>query len=148
MIWIFAPSVALGLPTPQVVIDDPTNQSGVPELGSVTVTGSGCPAGEEVIVAYNDDEVASGSAGDDGSFAVTFTVPALPEGFREIEEGGESSIRVTCGGSSDAVVVAVNPATLPVTGIGIGSVALLGGLMLAVGGGLLTVSNRQGQPAE
>jgi len=73
---------------------------------------------------------------------VTFTVPALSEGFDEVEEGTESSIRVTCGGSSAGVVVAVNPATLPVTGIGTGLVALISGLVLTIGGGLLMVSNR------
>lgn len=136
------PTAAFGASAFQVVIDEPAPQSGVPELGSVTVTGSGCLAGEEVVVAYNSEEVASASAGDDGSFAVTFTVPPLPEGFDEVEEGTESSIRVTCGGSSAGVVVAVNPATLPVTGVGIGSVVLISGLLLAIGGGLLMVSIR------
>ncbi len=142
VLLVLSPSSTFALPTPQVVIEHPTNQSGVPELEPITVSGSGCPAGEEVVVAFNNQEVASASAGDDGSFAVTFTVPALSEGFDEVEEGTESSIRVTCGGSSAGVVIAVNPATLPVTGIGTGLVALISGLVLTIGGGLLMVSNR------
>lgn len=142
MILGMMPTAAVGATAFQVVIDEPAPQSGVPELGPVTVAGGGCLEGEEVVVAYNSEEVASASAGDDGSFAVTFTVPALPEGFEEVEEGTESSIRVTCGGSSAGVVVAVNPATLPVTGVRIGSLVLIGGLVLVVGGGLLKMSNR------
>jgi hypothetical protein len=133
------PTAAFG----QVVIDDPAPQSGVPELGAVTVTGNGCPAGDEVIVAYNDEDVATVSAGDDGSFAATFTVPALPEGYEDVEEGTESSIRVTCAGESAGVVVAVNAATLPFTGIDLTPVALIGGLVVAIGISMLLVSNQR-----
>ena len=137
------PSTAFGLPTLQVVIEDPMNQSGVTELSTVTVTGTGCPAGEEVVAAFNDQQVATGTAETDGSFTVAFTVPPVPAGLDDILEGRESSIRITCGGDIDSVVVVWTDAILPVTGTTVSQVALIGGLLLAIGLGLLGVSSRR-----
>ena len=140
---MLAPGAAFGLPTLQVVIGDPTNQSGVTEHSTVTISGTGCPAGEEVVAEFNQEQVATAAVEADGSFVLTFTVPPVPAGIDDILEGRESSIRVTCGGEADAVVVVWSDATLPVTGIEVGLVALIGGLLLAIGLGLLGVSSRR-----
>jgi LPXTG-motif cell wall-anchored protein len=59
-------------PAPGISVDKPEVDPG----DQVTVTGDGCDAGVDVTITLGDDEVATATTADDGTFSATFEVPA------------------------------------------------------------------------
>lgn len=125
-------------------IDEPGSQEGVTSGESLRVSGEGCPPGSEVILFFNNVQVGSGRALDDGVFALDFVVPQSVQA--NVEEGFESSIAVECDGERAATVVAVSaPGASPDKGGAVDELALtgpntillvealIGTMMLAVG---------------
>jgi len=117
--------------------------------GQVTATGFGCRPGQTVVLTIDGTTVATTIARSDstGSFEATFTAPNTP---------GTYTVVATCGltiVSSILTVIAPTTtiaSTLPQTGSGDGTLALLRyGLVLVVAGGLvvLAVRRRRHAPA-
>lgn len=120
--------------------------------GTVTVTGQGCAAFEEVVIALipPGTTVATGTTDADGNFTITFTIP-------DGTDPGVYTVQATCGDLVQNETITVNgsnvvvpPGTpgggggnLPRTGSDLDRVGLIGVGLLAAGGLVLLGTRRR-----
>jgi hypothetical protein len=104
----------------------------------LTVSGEGFLPGETVNVFFDDQQVASVTAGDDGSFTVTITAPDAAPGQHTVTAVGEES-----GSDSSATVTCVTGAAVAFTGANISMGLILLAALVAVGAVALYAGRRR-----
>lgn len=83
---------------------EPAGQSGVTEGETFTVRGTGCPAGSTVQIEWYGEPVTT-TAGENGDFAATLTMPPVDFPDDPPPEVGEFALTVTCEGQSTGIVM-------------------------------------------
>lgn len=128
-------------PQPGITVDKPNVDPG----DTVRVTGRGCEPGASVTIQFNGQTVATVTAGSDGSFSGSFTVPAgTPGGTYQISATGCAtqvlSTSITVGATSTPTTTS---SVLPRTGSGTTETLLRAGIVLVAAGGLLAFAARR-----
>ncbi|MEJ5255410.1 MAG: hypothetical protein WHS89_08685 [Acidimicrobiales bacterium] len=129
-------------PQPGITVDKPNVSPG----GTVTVSGQGCSSGASVSIQFNGQTVATATAGQDGSFSASITVPAgTPAGTYQITAVNCTtqvlSTSITVGGATTPTTA---PSVLPRTGSdATGTLARVGVALVAVGGLLAFAARRR-----
>lgn len=134
---IAAPLAAAAAPR----FTDPVSRTPVGPGQSVVVRGDGCPAGSKVVLAPRLFAVrTTTTAGPDGAFATSITMPAAPSGSGGIRSTVE--ISGSCGGEViPGLILGGGPsrAALPFTGAPV-TPLLAAGLVLVMAGSVTTVA--------
>jgi hypothetical protein len=107
-----------------------------------TISGEGFLPGETVTIFFDGEEVASVTAGDDGTFTVTITVPDAAAGSHTVTAVGEES-----GGDASATVTCVAGAAVAFTGANISVGLILVAALIAVGAVALYAGRRRSRSA-
>jgi 5'-nucleotidase len=127
---------------PGIIVNPPSVQVG----GTITVQGTGCPAGSHVVIKVGDTTVGDATASNDsdGSFTVTITLPPSIG-------PGQYLVHALCGDLDLTAVLSVTAlattttvtATLPVTGTDSGTWVKVAVVLVAVGGLLVLAARRR-----
>lgn len=128
-------------PQPGITVDKPSVNPG----DTVTVSGQGCASGASVTIQLNGQTVATATAGQGGTFSVSFSVPAgTPAGTYQISAVNCAaqvlSTSITVAG---AVTPTTAPSVLPRTGSDTTDTLVRAGVVLVTAGGLLAFAARR-----
>lgn len=119
-----------------LTIDDPTLDAG----DGFIVTGTGCPAGAPVAVAFDGQEIGATTAGADGAFELTGTVPSGTA-------AGQHTSTATCADVVQSLVITVpaptTAGTMPRTGADIGPIVRVAATLVLAGIGLVLLARHQ-----
>lgn len=143
---IAAPAGAQYQPTQSQVLSSTTARPG----DTITVSGTGCSAGSDVVTSFDDTQVGSTTADDSGAFSVDITIPADAS-------PGTHTITSTCGSvvlSSTITILGddggagpgpggnggVSNGALPRTGFQTERLLQAGVVLTAAGGAILALS--------
>jgi hypothetical protein len=131
-------------PPPGIEVDDSTVQAGDP----VTVTGENCNIGAEVTVTFGGVEVGTTTVGADGTFSLTFDVPAgTAAGTYAVEATGCGADVLGTTVTVGPVAIGPPPAALPRTGSSSTEPLVRTGAVLLAAGAVLVYAVRRRQQA-
>jgi alpha-L-fucosidase len=133
-------------PAAGISVDKPSVTPGE----QVTVTGDGCDAGAEVTITLGDSEVATATAGEDGTFSAAFQVPSgtapgtyAVEAIDCVAEVLSTTLTVTAAGTTPTPTGGSGGSTLPRTGSDTTESLIRVALVLFAFGGLLVFVARR-----
>jgi LPXTG-motif cell wall-anchored protein len=126
------------------------NPTTVDPGGQVTVTGDGCEAGAEVTISLGDSQVATVTAGEDGTFSTAFQVPSsTAAGTYSVNASGcaaevlSTTLTVRASGTTPAPTGGSGGSSLPRTGSDTTESLLRVAVVLVAFGGLLVFVARR-----